>query len=259
MEIGGEERINFLDTTLIKKNGKIIFDFYKKPTNSGKYLHFYSNRPIEHKKGILNLFDRILLLSHPLFQTKNLEDINILINNGYPLEFIFSTINNRKQFCVSRIKQYKKHLNEEDDNRSCFTIPYVKNISEKFKSISKKHELKLAFSASNSFSKFIKTGKDPPDHSSYCVYDVVYQINCRDCKASYVGQTKRFLKTKIKEHCKNINKLSGPPSVISDHRLEFNHDFKWNEVGILDKESSWNKRIISEMIHIKKQRCGINK
>jgi len=39
----------------------------------------------------------------------------------------------------------------------------------------------LAFSASNSLSKFIKTGKDPLEHSSRC--DVVYQINCRDCEA----------------------------------------------------------------------------
>jgi len=55
------------------------------------------------------------------------------------------------------------------------------------------------------------------------------------------------------------NKPSGSPSVISDHRLEFNHEFEWEKINILDTEPSWKKRIVSEMIHIKKQQSGINK
>jgi len=39
--------------------------------------------------------------------------------------------------------------------------------------------------------------------------------------------------------------------VISDRRLEFNHDFDGDEIRILDKEPSWKKRIVLEMIHIK--------
>jgi len=33
--------------------------------------------------------------------------------------------------------------------------------------------------------------------------------------------------------------------MVSDHRLELNHDFNWDEVRILDKEPSWKKRIVS--------------
>jgi len=35
--------------------------------------------------------------------------------------------------------------------------------------------------------------------------------------------------------------------LISDPRTNLNHNFKWNEVKILDKEASYNKRLI----HIK--------
>jgi len=86
----------------------------------------------------------------------------------------------------------------------------------------------------------------------------VYKIDCKDCVASYVGQTKRRLTTRIREHRNDINKKSGIPSVISTHPLQ-DHDFDWNNVHILDNEPSWSKRIISEMIHIKTQSNGLNK
>jgi len=53
MEIGRGGRISFLDVTLIVENRTIIFDLYKKPTNSGRYLNFYSNHPMTHKKGVI--------------------------------------------------------------------------------------------------------------------------------------------------------------------------------------------------------------
>jgi len=60
--------------------------------------------------------------------------------------------------------------------------------------------------------------------------NIVYKINCRDCKSTYVGQTKRNLKTRVKEHQNNINKKTGNLSVISEYRLEKNHDFEWEIV-----------------------------
>jgi len=114
----------------------------------------------------------------------------------------------------------------------------------------------MAFTIPNTLNIFIKTGKDKIDRSNRC--NVVYRIDCRDCEASYVGQTKRRLTTRIKEHKNDINKKSGILSVISSHRLR-NHEFDWEGVQVLDSEPSWYKRIISEMIYIKMQSFGLNK
>jgi len=89
--------------------------------------------------------------------------------------------------------------------------------------------------------------------------DVVYKIKCNDCEATYIGQTKRQLGTKIKEHINDIKKNSGSLSVISEHRLDNDHEINWREVKIVDTEPSYGKRILSEMIHIKKQSHGLNK
>jgi len=47
-------------------------------------------------------------------------------------------------------------------------------------------------------------------------------------------------------------------SIISEHILSCNHSFDWNQVKILDTELNYNKRLISEILHIKEQSNSIN-
>ncbi|KAG5347140.1 COX1 oxidase, partial [Acromyrmex charruanus] len=80
VDFGDENGINFLDVKLMS----IIFHIYKKPTNSGRYLNYFSNHPLVHKRGvIIGQLDRILLLSHPKFHFIRLElgSCENLINN----------------------------------------------------------------------------------------------------------------------------------------------------------------------------------
>jgi len=208
------------------------------------------------------MVDKTLLLSHPQYHQKNLiESIDVLLKNGYPLPFIFHTINSRLALhCKKEFLQIHKSTNDRVDQKSeaeFFTIPYIKSISESFIPISKKHGFNIAFSIPSTLHSFIKCGKDRLDMMSQ--HGVVYKITCHDCDASYIGQTKRQLRTRIKEHVSDINKKSGSPSVISEHRLRFKHDFEWDNIKIIDNELSYQKRIISEMVHIKKQQNGLNK
>ncbi|KYQ51746.1 hypothetical protein ALC60_09135 [Trachymyrmex zeteki] len=69
----------------------------------------------------------------------------------------------------------------------------------------------------------------------------------------------RQLKTRLHEHVSDINKKSKSPTVITSHRIDQNHNFDWGNVEILDRETSFNKRLISEMVHIKRQTHGLNK
>lgn len=88
--------------------------------------------------------------------------------------------------------------------------------------------------------------------------NVVYKINCVDCEASYVGQTKRLLKNRIKEHMYNIKSDPSKYTIISEDMVNHDHTFDWDNIRILDFEPNYHKRLISEMIHIKEQKMGIN-
>ena len=53
VEYSDNRKINFLDVKLLIEDGRIIFDNYTKPTNSGRYLNFFFNHPVEHKRGVI--------------------------------------------------------------------------------------------------------------------------------------------------------------------------------------------------------------
>jgi len=72
--------------------------------------------------------------------------------------------------------------------------------------------------------------------------------------ASYVGQTSRQFKTRISKHRNHINRNTTTQSVITEHRLQFNHDFDWEDVKILGSERFLGNRLVSEIMFIKKQK-----
>jgi len=88
--------LNFLDLFLIISDNTIHIDFHKK-TFSGRFLSFYSSHPLCHKIDMMyGLIDRAFLLSHPSYHQKNIElVIELLLENGYPLNLIFEKINNK--------------------------------------------------------------------------------------------------------------------------------------------------------------------
>jgi len=74
LEIGCNNKINFLDVTVILEDDKILFDKYDKPTNTGRYIKYYSQHPLAHKKSIVyGLVGRTVLLPHPIFHEENEE------------------------------------------------------------------------------------------------------------------------------------------------------------------------------------------
>jgi len=135
-------------------------------------------------------------------------------------------------------------------------VIYVKSISEITTSLFDKSIFMTGYRSLNKLDRIIIIQKDFTEHTHK--NNIVYKINCNNCDASYVRQTKRKMRTKIKEHQNNIKLDKSKHSVITEHILDFNHNFDWDNIKILDTESNYNKRLISEMLHIKEKKNGIN-
>jgi len=116
----------------------------------------------------------------------------------------------------------------------------------------------LKFHNSNKLQKYIKVHKDPRSRLSKnnVVYKIIAIYKC------IIEQTDRQLKTRIAEHGNHIrwntSSRSIFRSVITEYRLDSEHDFDWNNIEILDEEPCYSKRLISEILYIKKQKNSLN-
>src|SRR5436190_8884249 len=253
--------LDFLDVTVELRDCHFEFNWFHKPTFSGRFLNFFSYHPLAQKKGtIIGLVDHAFLLSHPRYHQKNFDMlINILLTNGYPRDFIFSVIKSRlmKLLNLGQSPPLDSIMtNVKPRSVPFFTMSYVRNVSERFKRAAVQCDKRLSFYSTNKLGHFVKVLKDPlPSRERN---NVVYRINCINCDASYVGQTCRSLKTRVAEHRGHINRNTNQRSVITDHRIEFNHNFDWDNTRVLDTDSFRFRREISEMIHINLQTNGIN-
>jgi len=108
----------------------------------------------------------------------------------------------------------------------------------------------VRFTVPKKLNNLTRKGKDKLNDMQ--TTDIVYKLNCKHCDRFYIGQTKRHLETRIKEHKNNIKYASGRFSVVSNHRLRNNHDFDWDKPNILHKENNRKKREVAEMFYIKR-------
>ncbi|KYN22457.1 hypothetical protein ALC57_05142 [Trachymyrmex cornetzi] len=198
------------------------------------------------------------------FHLKNLEFcIKTLLKNGYPIDLMFREVQKR----INKLYTTKLiNLNNDDcdihDNiddtlgKKLFVVPYIPKITNTVISNLNKDVFTIGIRCMNKLNRFVKVHKDKTDTMSK--NNVVYKVTCKDCEASYVGQTKRKLSTRVKEHEYNIRENPSNYSVLTNHMLEFNHSFDWKNVRVMDIESHYNKRLISEMLFIKEQHNDIN-
>ena len=133
-------------------------------------------------------------------------------------------------------------------------FPYIKSLTEHLIKTFKLTDFTPGYICYNKLNRFIKLHKDPTEHNLN--NNIIYKINCNNCDASYVGQIKRTLKTRINKHKRNIKQFN--ITVVSQHIIDSNHSMNWDEVQILDHESNYYKRLISESIYIKQQKNGLN-
>uniref|UniRef100_A0A5S6QQD0 Reverse transcriptase domain-containing protein n=1 Tax=Trichuris muris TaxID=70415 RepID=A0A5S6QQD0_TRIMR len=97
MEREEKGKLPFLDSLVIRDQGHIKTKVFRKPTNSERYLNFFSNHPLNVKKGIITgMVDRAYFLRHGDYLKDEIKHISqTLLRNGYPKKFAEATISER--------------------------------------------------------------------------------------------------------------------------------------------------------------------
>ena len=88
--------------------------------------------------------------------------------------------------------------------------------------------------------------------------NVVHKYDCKDCGAVYVGESKRTLAERTKEHTRAVRAADTRRYETAYHCWKYNHDFDWENKKIMDYEANTTTRKIKETIHTLNNNNHIN-
>jgi len=193
------------------------------------------------------------LLSNKCFHKENIKKVKTLLKiNQYPVDFNNTHINQRLRYILSN-RRINNSYTKSPTNLT-IPLPYKHGFYKQCKKSLNKLGVNVITLINNKLD-IVKLGKDKVDKNEKT--GVVYKFNCNSCDSCYVGETKRKLLDRIKEHKKPSKKIE---SVINkDYQTNPGHSFDFDKTKILDQESSFSKRRISEMIYIKSSNNTLNK
>lgn len=164
---------------------------------------------------------------------------------NYPDEFIDKNIHE----CIAKMDNEHLHLIcEEIDFSKIVVIPYYKNLSERISGILRNQGIKVVFKRGNTIGNMLSHKNKEIDQDKY---NIVYNLDCKNCPYVYVGQTKRTLKARINEH-KNALNYPYLKSNVADHAINYKHDINFDKPRIKYRERNRQARKFLESYDIEK-------
>ncbi|XP_031555559.1 uncharacterized protein LOC116292390, partial [Actinia tenebrosa] len=221
-----DDGLPFLDTlNKVRDDGFIKLSIYGKKTHTGRYLDFNSHHP----KVLLAHRSETLLVDDAL-KSKEQEHIKTCLSeNGYP-----------KRFINKHLQLKKKTTETTDEDKGLVVLPYVQNLSERISRILARYNIKTCMKPCQKLRGFLSKPKDPIDKGSQT--GVVYSIPCHECVIKYIGETKRALKTREKEHQAALRLNHPDKSALAEHAMKTGHSINWLGSSVVYKEERWHQR-----------------
>ena len=147
----------------------------------------------------------------------------------------------------SRRKERTTKVTEEESKpNKKINLPYIQGESEQLRRTFNKYNIKTTFYTPTTLRSLLSKPKDPIPKEDR--NNVIYQLDCKDFEAVYVGETKRTLNIRTNEHISAV-KSASQRSHTAEHCWKYNHDFDWNNKRVLDFEKNWKTRKIKEAIY----------
>ena len=231
----------FLDTQLHRgREGTLDVTVFRKKTHMDRYLQFDSHHLMHVKRGVVkSLFDRAQAITLEEENMRKEEEHleGVLQENGYPRPFIRRSLERRPQ-----------PDEEEQSHRTTVVIPYVAELSERVRRVCRDYNIRTAFKSASTLRTALVRVNDPIPIEKKS--GVVYEVPC-SCGKVYIGETKRTLETRMKEHHAAARLGQLEKSAVAEHAWQDGHTIDWSDVPILDEAPKNSVLLIKEALHIR--------
>ena len=204
-EIQNNKCINFLDVLVNNNSTKVTTSTFCKPTNTGLYSKWSSFVPRRYKYNLVNcLLDRAYKICSSYESIySEVDNIKVMLGrNGYPAYFLDSCV--RKFFN----RKYDKMLSRLEKCKNCRTViarlPFLGDMSMQLKKelsalMEKQTWNRVILRIIDTTCSIGHNFRLKDKQKTLMKYGVVYKLTC-SCGSSYIGQTRRNLINRLKEH-----------------------------------------------------------
>ncbi|CAN0061766.1 unnamed protein product, partial [Heterosigma akashiwo] len=269
-------QLPFLDVLVVRnEDSSFTTTVYRKPTHSDRYLHWTSNHPVKDKlSGIRTLAYR----ANHYCSTASLKMAELthlrktFADNGYPEEFVEVALRKGPMTAEEEAASGDRTLGDGEEVEECGTlvVPFIKELQPALRALCTRLNLKLLYKRTVNLGNLLAPRR--PSTGGMQQKNVVYKISCKQCEVSYVGQTKRTLATRVKEHSRSVDAAktslfvdrkekndTGLPAHCLD--TDFSHRFDFDNAEVLCRETHWGKRLKKEAMYIAmvENTCNIQK
>lgn len=255
-EIEQDNKLAFLDLLIVKEQTKIDFEIYRKPTNTQRTIPNTSNHSHQHKMAAFHhMIHRLQTL--PLSSTGKNKELDYIFEtaqlNGYSKQTIQNIIDKKAK------QQYKRTLTTLTQTQTPLKRIAVNynNDTKKLRPALRKFGFELVFtSRNNQLQTLLGSTKDPIDNLGK---SGIYKITCDHCDKIYIGQTKRTLNTRFKEHIAEVTKANKDTdkglthhfkSKVAEHIFNENHFLNTDSIKITRHITNPWKLNVAESLEI---------
>lgn len=253
-EVEKQGKLPFLDLLLTRTGGTLELEIYRKPTDTCRVIPNTSNHTHQHKMAAFNhMIHRMLNLpiSQDGVKKETAHIFKIAELNGYPNRTISNLINKRR-----RMHQREILTNLIRDQQTGRRVAVTFNrITASLKSKLKENGVEIVYtSKADQLKTLLKSTKDPIDEMAK---SGVYRITCTDCRKIYIGQTRRNMETRLKEHLKEAvlaRKKNSRDfrSKVAEHIVLEDHNVSKDNATIVNHITDWRKLDVAESLEIYK-------
>ena len=124
-------------------------------------------------------------------------------------------------------------------------LPYVAGISERIRKVCRDFNIRTVFKSGPTLRSLL-TDPLPTTKQS----NVVYEVPCT-CGKVYIGETKRRLETRLKEHKDACTRYLTDKSAIAEHAWANDHPINWAETKILQRANRTMELVMKEALSIR--------
>ncbi|XP_022814510.1 uncharacterized protein LOC111348209 [Spodoptera litura] len=200
-EMERDRTLAFLDVKVsVKADRTLSHSVYWKPTDIGRLLHATSQH---HPRFLQSVITSLMDKAYDLCDSEHLEQEidyihEVIRKNGYQIKRRCERLKTREQPLVKRQPTY---------------MPYIKGVTNKIGLILlKEYSIPTIYQPGIKIKQIINKPKD----DSRLRKPGIYKINC-SCGLSYIGQTKRPIIKRFKEHQADLKRKQINKSAIAEH------------------------------------------